>query len=507
MSDTTHETNLRRAALEFLGRAQELSKDFGEEVEASVRRAAEQELSDEEARRLYRRVLGILRTEEAPGLDTDERLRLAADIDAEVASLVSPPRVKAPDGTASALVSGPPELVSRRGLTVHAVAPTPEYNGVPVPMREGYVDVATIPLWKDNARVDLELEAYRRRNGRDPDPDELQRLMWGATGEDPFHLQGLADSVARRGVERPPIIDGNGVLRDGNRRVAASQYVLASDKHTENEKIRARWCRVWLAQDATDDQMDAVVVALNFESDHKVNWPEYVKARLVSKAYDEAVLEAGGARGAREQKIRQDIGKRFAITASDVLRYVRMMQWARDFEDYHLEAGRDESAVEFRSKDIFQWFYEMDAGKGQAKLTSQIAGDDDLRGMVYELMFDVLDSGLQVRNLHKVVAQEDALALLQKAHSSQTAGETKEALDLVKDAVAESLRRSPSRRGLAFDKFVDKVVDRFGATAVDDWMKLTPELRGQLRRVLLPALAAIEALDGDEDADPSAVTT
>src|SRR5262249_53163673 len=157
---------------------------------------------------------------------------------------------------------------------------------------------------------------------------------------------------------------------------------------------------------------------------------------------------------------------------SEVLRYIRMIRWADDFEDYHKEQGKDAAAVRYRSNDVFQWFYEIDAGKGQAKLTHQLDADDDLRAMVYDLMYDVLDSGLQVRNLHKVVAQEDALALLRKAHDVHAEGSAADALDLVKDAVAEAMRRSPSRRGLAFDKFVDKVVDRFGSAATNDWMTL-----------------------------------
>jgi hypothetical protein len=379
---------------------------------------------------------------------------------------------------------------------------------------EGYVDVTTIPLWKENARVKLYVQEFVDRNGREPEPDELIKIMWGAGAggaaqghDDPFKLTALAQSIARRGVERPPILDDKGELKDGNRRVAASLLVLADPKATTEEKDRARWVRVWVAQSpCTADQMDAVVVTLNFEDDHKIQWPEYVKARLVSDEYETAVRTAPGAsvRGQREQQIRQEVGKRFAITATDVLRYVRMVRWADDFEEYHVDEGKQSAAVRYRSNDIFQWFYEIDAGKGQAKLTHQLESDDELRGMVYDLMYDVMDSGLQVRNLHKVVAQEDALALLRKAHDSYSSGDATEALDQVKDSVAEAMRRNPSRRGLAFDKFVEKVIDRFGAAAADDWMRLTAEHRGNFRRVMLPALAAVEALDEEPATDAAA---
>ena len=39
---------------------------------------------------------------------------------------------------------------------------------------------------------------------------------------------------------------------------------------------------MWRApKGTTEDQFEAIVVALNFEEDHKEEWPEYVKARLV----------------------------------------------------------------------------------------------------------------------------------------------------------------------------------------------------------------------------------
>ena len=35
------------------------------------------------------------------------------------------------------------------------------------------------------------------------------------------------------------------------------------------------------------------------------------------------------------------------------------------------EAGRDPAEVRHKANDTFQWFYEIDAGRGQEKLTAQ----------------------------------------------------------------------------------------------------------------------------------------
>src|SRR5260221_386002 len=80
----------------------------------------------------------------------------------------------------------------------------------------------------------------------------------------------LARSVANNGVRRSPIIDLDGPLLDGNRRVTACHYVLRSPEFTSEQKKRAEWIYVWqLTEHATDEDRDVVVVSLNFEPDHK----------------------------------------------------------------------------------------------------------------------------------------------------------------------------------------------------------------------------------------------
>jgi uncharacterized protein (DUF2267 family) len=514
-TDRPSNSTTAQAAEVLLRRAMEAGTELGEEVRDAVTRAAQHRLPEEDARRLYRRVLGIVRAEDSADLDEESRRRLAAEIDSEVANLLlSRSTTHSGEPTNGHNISdvGPTDTtpsmrerrdrvvqVSRMGMRPHDVVPTPVFNGLPVPMTEGYVDVETIPLWQDNARVVLYVEEFRERNGRAPEPAELLSIMAG--DGDPFELRALAGSIARRGVERPPIIDCDGVLHDGNRRVAAAQLVLQDSFYDHTAKERARWVKVWkVYPDVTREELDAVVVALNFEDDHKVKWPEYVKARLVADAYDSAMLS----RGRRsELTVRQDVATQFALTATEVKRYVQMMRWATEFEEYHIDEGKAPGAVRHKSNEVFQWFYELDAGRGQEKLRNRIDNDEDLQGVVYDLMYDVMDSGLQVRNLHKIVAQEDAMALLRKAHESHQTGADGEALDLVKDAVGEALRRNPSRRGLGFEQFVEKVVDRFGASSANDWERLTRATRRGLRRVMVPALAALEELESTETDEPA----
>ena len=147
-----------------------------------------------------------------------------------------------------------------------------QYNAplASIALHEGYVDVATLPLWIGNHRVELYVDEFRTFNGRDPNAEELLSIMHGKLAlpsqdsVDPFKLRGLAASIARKGVERAPIVTWEGEPKDGNRRIAASRLVLADPDATFEAKERARWIRVWQAPEGTtDDQFEAIVVALN----------------------------------------------------------------------------------------------------------------------------------------------------------------------------------------------------------------------------------------------------
>jgi hypothetical protein len=72
----------------------------------------------------------------------------------------------------------------------------------------------------------------------------------------------------------------------------------------------------------------------------------------------------------------------------------------------------------------FQWFDELDAGRGNEKLTRRLETDDELKAVVYDLMLDVLDSGAQIRNLYRVVNDARPRACCSRPTRSWTASPT-----------------------------------------------------------------------------------
>lgn len=486
----------------LIERAETLSADYAQDVQDAVRAAREEPLDDEVVRRLFERILTILRTT-GRHLDPARSAALADRIRAEAAALTADRRRRGGDRPAPeaerTVVSGGLTFHGRHGLRPRPVLPVQTFNGQPIILTEGYVDVTALPLWMDNHRVQLHVAEFRDVNHRDPDPDELLDLMHGdlplpgLENKDPFKLKGLAASIARKGVERAPIVTWDGEPKDGNRRIAASRMVLEDPDASPEQKDRARWIRVWQAPHGTTaDQFEAIVVALNFEPDHKEDWPEYVKARLVVDRYrslKEDARTVGGWTQRRLLDLRKQVAETFAIEHREVKRYLEMVQWAEDFEDYHTtERGMEAAAVRYKANDVFQWFYEVQAGRGQDKLVAKVQQDDDLRAMVYDLMYDVLDSGLQVRNLHKVVADDAALDLLKRAHDEPT---QEQALKFVDAAIAEAQKNSPTKR-LGFDQFLRTAVDRLGAAPPDQWRTVDVALLNELRRVFHGAIGSIE---------------
>lgn len=493
MTAATDDEVIRQVVLGLVEEIEILSADFNEQVRQVVEAARDAELPVDVAERLYTRIVRVLRR--ARGVDDGE------DVADEVRRLLAASRTDHESEEQGHW--GTVNLVERNGLRPHLVRPVPTFNNLPVAMWEGYADVMELGLWQGNLRVELHVAEFRDRNqGREPDDDELLHLMYGELflpsqkKKDPFAIVPLAKSIARKGVERPPILTSDGEPKDGNRRIAASRFVLEKKDFSQEEKERARWVKVWVAPPGTtQDQFDAVVVALNFEDDLKQTWPEYVKARMVVGEYRSARDNVRGKfTASQETALKRNVADQFSITVAAVTRYLRMVQWAEDFESYHVdERHRDAAEVRYKADDIFQWFYEIQAGRDADKITNQLDEDDDLRRMVYDLMFDVMDAGTQVRGLWKIVADPEAMQQLQNAYERLQAQDKNGALELVKEAVITADRNTATRKKIGFESFLLSCVDRLGGAPPDNWHQLNNKLLKDLRRVFYASIGTIDA--------------
>lgn len=423
MSDnSTLADDLRTLLHEVRVLCTDLDADLPEEIDVIG-----QQLTDDELREILTDIFVVIRSVDAPS-DAD-RARIAAEVRliaenavarrAEVLDRLAafPEADEAEAGHANAGDERSPLLLtSHGGAHVRKVLPTPIFLGQPIELQEGFVDTRDIDFWRNNKRLDVDLQIFRRKEGRNPDPAEVQQMLWR------YDVADLAADIAARGVLTPPVIDFWGTAWDGNRRLAACMYILQSDEFSDVEKARAAKIRVWQTdQHATEDQIEAIVTSLNFSPEFKVTWPEYVRAREVADAVaalrDNLLTRSTTLSDKQETDIRRRVGKKFGIKTDRVTRYCKLITWAEDFMDFHREQGRDENELATRTAELTQYFVELDAGRGEDKLAVKFDADEGFRAMVFDLLFDdKIKNFSQVRELRRVYDTPEAFEKLKEAH-------------------------------------------------------------------------------------------
>jgi hypothetical protein len=505
MTDDARGAALRELAHEVFGRCANLGPDLAREMESS----GWEQLPDDRAERLFTRILLAVRGYR-DDLPEPEREAMVGEVRAIVAETMAAREVHR-DAVRTTIELGgdaydeaaPSTLLySAHGLNPRPVRPIPVFNGESIAMVEGFARVSDLRPWVGNPRLELHMEAFRREYQREASPDEIVQILAGkltlpgmSTQRDPFELDELARSIASKGVQQPPVVDQDGTPRDGNRRLAACLYIQGNDEYMAEEKLRASEVRVWQAPPGTtDDQFDAIVASLNFEPDHKLVWPTYLKARQVVRYYDELVdNEPTDPNPKRNAELKREAAKKFAVKTQAVTRYIKMVRWAEDFAAHQVEVkNQPESNVEFRTIDIFEWFYELDAGKGDEKLTAKLDADPVLKDLVYDLMYrdKLLTSGAQVRSLYKLVTDDSALECLLTAQDEPNLERAREA---VEQAFDEARKARVTRSKINFAEFLRTTIEKLDAVAPSAYHDLDADLLLRFRRAVSGAIGLVDS--------------
>jgi predicted DNA-binding protein len=456
---------------QLLDLAEAMASDLGGTVAEIIREGLEQPLDEREAVALLDQVIRVMRA----GAEQRGDAQTIAILDRDAEALMA--RAEAMktqleahglprEGGDGVKPESAPNGVERLqlqaydGIQPQAVKPSPVFHERPVAVVEGFVRTRDIRLWDENERLDIHLNQFQQKYGRRPNPDELLTIMQGELalpgieGTDQFEIRALAKSIAVNGVRKPPIIDTDGTLLDGNRRVTACYYILnrAEQEFTSDERKRAEWLKVWqLTEHATDQEREAVIVSLNFEPDFKQDWPEYVKAQKVYEDYETRVTLEPRANptAARLTEIKRDIARKFALSMNEVTRYINMVKIAREFEEYHVvDRSKDQFATKHRAADKFQYFDELNKGKGAGGVNWSLNQDESFKHLVFDLLFDnKFTNWRQIRDLKYVAQNEDALQVLRKARDE---GDVEVAQEGVDDAigVARSARAEQRQTGV-----------------------------------------------------------
>lgn len=363
------------------------------------------------------------------------------------------------------------KLSNFNGREPGVVHPRPTFHRKEIVMNCGGVKTTDISLWDRNERLDIHVGQFRAKHGREPNAAELLDIMLskmplpGLDSKDQFKIIELARSIANNGVRKPPIIDIDGTLLDGNRRIAACYYILNSSEFDSEQKKRAETIFVWqLTEHATEDDRNIVVVSLNFEPDSKQDWPEYVKARIIYDHWQVMIAREPTPPGpARLNQLKRELSLQFGYgeDVHMVNRYIKMTDWANDFEDYLVgENEYDEYEVKHQASRYFQYFDEMGKGTNAGGVAHTLNQNEPLKHLVFELLYqDKFKNWTLIRNLK--YCNEDVIDSMIKAKDLT---DVESAQDVIEDKLNEAklqLRESrvgnPNQRIEVFTKWLEQV--------------------------------------------------
>jgi hypothetical protein len=455
-----------QALLDF---AQRMTTNLGPDIESMLREGLEHPLSTQEVESLLRRVIERVRASTVPSgsgsevEDAEELLALAVTAHNRLVT-------RSGEFTARMVKVKTVNLLPEyNGVRSGIVIPTPVFHEKEVPMEGGFIKTRDIRLWGDNERLEIHVRQFKAKYSRSPSPEELFHIMAGkmplegVKPGDEFEILALARSIAANGVRKPPIIDIDGTLLDGNRRIAACTLILnsSSDEFTAEDKKRAEYVYVWqLTPYATDDDREKVIVSLNFESDFKKQWPEYVRAR---KIYQEwlAMLELEPQKpGARRQAdMKRELSRKYALGSDTTIvnRYLKMVSWANDFEDHHInERTRDAYTVKHAANRYFQYFDELSKGEKPGGVAWCLSQDDHLKQIVFDLLFEgKFENWQQVRALKHIYDNDEARDILARAHREPDIETAQTQID---DAVTVANTKRATHRSLGANTRIETFV-------------------------------------------------
>ncbi len=474
-------TDVKQEFEQLISAAYRISMDVGQEVAELLLEGKEKPLAPDEAARLLKTVITVLRRSAAQRGDKRAAKELEGDIQLLIDQVISvrrrldPSEREDPTSNIEARKQNL-QLIPRKGILVTPVSPRPCFHGRDVAMNGGFVKTTDIALWDGNERLEIHLGQFEQKNGRRPYPDELLSIMLSEMDlpgipeeerKDQFEIVQLARSIAVNGVRKPPIIDSDGTLLDGNRRVAACFYILNTDEFNSEQKQLVEYLYVWqLTEHATEDERNAVVVALNFEPDCKQDWPEYVKARKVYAEWQAMLAAEPRTPGSQRQAaMKRELSMRFALgpDTAVVNRYLKMVDWAKEFELYQInQNNKDEYEVKHRANRYFQYFDELAKGTRPGGVAYALEQSEAFKHLVFDLLFDgKFRNWRQIRELKFIYDNEEAREALERARKEPDAEMAEDhlenAMSLARNQRAEMRELGANSRIEVFVKWLEEL--------------------------------------------------
>jgi hypothetical protein len=401
-----------------------------------------------------------------------------------------------------------PDLLDRY---VREKAPTsPEYlprrvrrrfHGHELVVWQGLVNVKDIEGYVENLRLKFFLNRWRTLRAepkRVPTTSEIYEIMIEADNEEPrdrekpFHVERMAQSIARNGVQEPIVVYISGPskaeLWDGNRRFFGSIHILADHKFTTEVRDQAQWIPALVVTTSglkEDDERTKhrILTELNFVDKEHIPWPAYVKAEQIHAGYQQWMSDDPTdpflSRQAKEH-LAAEYGLKGWRTAD---RWIKMYDLAMQFKEYHEEEhSRPPTDVDLKIQEKFEYFDEMSKPGVWGVLKDNPDARDEVFGWLWDGKFKAF---ADVRSVPAILADPAARRI-----ANADDGEA------VKRAIKQVIANDPTN--FKDKEAANEKVAHFGewldSFRREDFSQLNMEALAKLKKILEDVICMLSAL-------------
>lgn len=279
------------------------------------------------------------------------------------------------------------------------------FNGRKLMVWDGKVKISSIQGWVDNPRIQLAKKTMKEKVGdRALSQEEVFELM---KNDSEVKLRQLRDDIIKNGLREPLTLSFDGKLLDGNRRFFAIKYALESIPATDPNKQDLETVEAHvLAENASKEDEQNVLVEENFSASLKIEWPEYVKALMVFDAHESGLGI-------------DDISRRFSWAKSKIKQTLKIHQILSEYiifatseldpeDEYGGGFGMTEQDAENEAAKNYQFFNEA-----QKSFFEQLNTDIDFKIQFFKWIHEGKFSSFQeVRVAYKAWIHPEAKAAL-----------------------------------------------------------------------------------------------
>jgi hypothetical protein len=239
----------------------------------------------------------------------------------------------------------------------------------------GEVDITKIEGWQGNPRTELLRDQFYEGFARYPSDDEMCQLVLSDEDEkEGLKIKELAANIRKNGIRVPIVLTFERKLLDGNRRYYASTFLATEGVEKSDRKSFTKIPAYVLPKDTDEDVEAAIITEFNFAANMQLEWPYYIRARVVYLDHTEEALS------------RPELEQKYGVPWRYLSKWIAAAGLCDRFLKYH---GETFIAKQFAYRN-FIMFDEMMRNYG-AKFK-----DADFR----ESVFEVLLSGYEPEN-HK----------------------------------------------------------------------------------------------------------